>query len=689
MKRIFFGHGNGHVPFWQPWGCLGCLWRLLLFLVLLILLLFLLSLFRGCNDDQNNNGQGGIERRSSVELPDEFQRPEDNYTRPDSIGNGNNTGDNGGNNDGDNGGNNGIVDPDWNQPVDGGEDAGLPAPEDNNLPPFEEIEPIPDPENGGATDVYPNMLYVIFDSSADDNAFKTFAKKFTSLYPEPQHKIQYYNTGSKTAVLMVPEDKRMEICQKLPSQISEVKFLVVPVEVMTEGDAVTPNDPVFKYPQISWYFSPIQAQEAWAITQGSPNLIVGIVDSYMDLNHEELKGDRILCPLSLPKGNTDVYPENGMPMEYAGHGTFVTSVAVGTANNQRGTSGIAPKCKFIPVSVGKYLNTVTMVEGLLYCMYHGADVINLSCGASFNEMVKRLPVDEQIKIAQQTGKAQEKMWDYVFKLAEERNVTIVWASGNENVYGAMDTSKRNKNTIRVAAVDRNLRKASFSNYGNFSDKGLFESTISAPGVDIFGALPGNSYNSWPGTSFSAPIIAGTVALMKSLNNNLTTEQIIQILQETGKPVAGAPEIGKLVQIKDALLKVKGMVSDFSTDTDSLLGTWESTLALKVMDGNHNYTNEKSKVRLKIQTKTNGKVLFIKTDGRRYNATTSVKISSTEKKVEVRQQNNAMPEQANDQAYFLPHVFTMQPDQDGKMKCFISSSNGERGVECYLYKVADE
>ena len=650
-----------------------------MFLVLLILLLFLLSLFRGCNDnDENHNGQGGLERRSSVELPDEFRQPDDNYTRPDSIGIGDNN---------DNG-DNGVVDPDWNQPIEGGEDVGLPSPEDNTLPPFEEIEPIPDPENGGATDIYPNLLYVIFNSSTDDTAFKTFAKKFTSLYPEPQHKIQYYNTGSKTAVLMVPEETRMEICQKLPEQITEVQFLVVPVEVMTEGDAVTPDDPVFKYPQTAWFFSPIQAQEAWAITQGSPNIIVGIVDSYMDLNHEELKGDRILCPLSLPKGNTDVYPENGMPIEYAGHGTFVTSVAVGTANNKAGSSGIAPKCKFIPVSVGKYLNTVTMVEGLLYCMYHGADVINLSCGANFNEMVQRLPVEDQIKISQQTGKAQEKMWDYVFKLADERNVTIVWASGNANVYGPMDTSKRNKNTIRVAAVDRNLHKAPFSNYGNFSEKGLYESTISAPGVDIFGALPGNSYNSWPGTSFSAPIITGTVALMKSLNNNLTTEQIIQILQETGKPVAGAPEIGKLVQIKDALLKVKGMVGDFSTNTDSLLGTWESTQAMKVYV-NHNYTNEKSKIRLKIQSASNGKVTFIKTDGRRYNSTATVKISNADKKVEVRQKNEAMPEQADDPSQFMQHVFLMQPDQDGKMKCLITSVNENRKVECYLYKVPDE
>ena len=118
----------------------------------------------------------------------------------------------------------------------------------------------------------------------------------------------------------------------------------------------------------------------------------------------------------------------------------------------------------------------------------------------------------------------------------------------------------------MSAVDRHLKRADFSNFGNFRDKGLYESTISAPGVDIFGALPDNKYGAWPGTSFSAPIITGVVALIKSQNKDLTTQQIIKILQSTGKPVSGAPEIGNLVQIKDALLKAKQTVASGTTET---------------------------------------------------------------------------------------------------------------------------
>lgn len=514
MKTIFFWNqfNKGRTPFWQPWGCMGCLGRFLLFLLLLLLLLFLLSLFRKCeNLGNSSDSDTGVvtERR-------------------------------------------------WNEPIANGEEVGLPSPEQNVLPPFEES--VPNPENNGATEIYPNLLYVIFDSEANDETFKAFAKKFTSLYPAPQHKIQYYNTGSKTAVLDVPEDKRDEICQKLPGQISEVEFLVVPVEVMTQYASVTPNDPAFKDANKSWYFKPIQAQEAWAITQGSADIIVGIVDSYMDLNHPELKGDRCVYPFSVINGNSDVSPRPGAPSDYAEHGTLVTAVAVGNANNNAGSSGIAPKCKFIPVSMGEKVNTITEVEGLLYCMYHGASVINLSCGADFPESITTMPLEEQIAFSEQYGKPQEKMWNYVFQLAEKRNVTIVWAAGNENCFDAMDTSKRNPNTIRVSAVDRELKKANFSNFGNFAERSLYESTISAPGVDIWGALPNNKYDAWPGTSFSAPIITGVVALIKSQNKDLTTKQIIKILQGTGKPVAGASEIGNLVQIKDALIKAKQTVA---------------------------------------------------------------------------------------------------------------------------------
>lgn len=518
MKTIYFWNKkNGGAPFWQPWGCMGCLGRVLIFLILLLLLLLLLSLFRSCRDSYE-------------------PEPE-----PDPIA-------------------------EWTRPIDDGEEVGLPPEDGNILPPFEETQPVPNPRNGGATTIYPNLLYVILDSESNDDTFRKFAQKFSSLYPAPEHKIVYYSTGSKTMVLNVPEPQRDVICERLPEQISEVEFYVIPVEVMTQNAPTAFNDPVFKDADKSWYLAPIQAQEAWEITKGSPDVIVGIVDSYMDLNHQELKGERYIYPYDVVNKTSNVLPPAGSSPNDVGHGTFVTSIAVGNANNNAGLSGIAPNCKFIPVSLGNTLNTITVVEGLLYCIYHGASVINISIGSRFSDEVVNMPVNQQIAFSEQYCIEQEHMFDYVFKLAEKRNVTIVWSAGNQHCFGAMDTAKRNPNTIRVAAVDRNLQRAEFSNFGNIRDMGIYESTISAPGVKIWGAVPGNKYMLWDGTSFAAPIITGVVALLKSQNKDLTTQQIIKILQSTGKPLSDSPEIGNLVQIKDALIKAKQTVASGNVES---------------------------------------------------------------------------------------------------------------------------
>ena len=84
-----------------------------------------------------------------------------------------------------------------------------------------------------------------------------------------------------------------------------------------------------------------------------------------------------------------------------------------------------------------------------------------------------MSIDQQIHYSKTMGKRCEKMWNYIFDMAEKRNTTIVWAAGNEHCFDAMYNSKRNAKTIRVSAVDRNLKRAHFSNIGNFRDKNLY------------------------------------------------------------------------------------------------------------------------------------------------------------------------------------------------------------------------
>jgi thermitase len=76
--------------------------------------------------------------------------------------------------------------------------------------------------------------------------------------------------------------------------------------------------------------------------------------------------------------------------------------------------------------------------------------------------------------------------------------------------------------------------------------------IAAPGVDIFSTLPNNKYGKMSGTSMATPYVAGLIGVMKSLNPNLTTNEIYQILKETGKETQNTAGTGKLIQTTEAL-----------------------------------------------------------------------------------------------------------------------------------------
>ena len=132
---------------------------------------------------------------------------------------------------------------------------------------------------------------------------------------------------------------------------------------------------------------------------------------------------------------------------------------------------------------------------------------------------------------------------------------------------------RPKNFIVVSAVDksnRQYKKAGFSNYGSFS-------TISAPGVSIYSAVGKNGYMTMNGTSMAAPIVAGAVALMKSINPDLSAEQIACILKTTGMPAIG--KVGNLIQIDKALQTVKSKESQPCEVPQSTLSTGDVQVTL--------------------------------------------------------------------------------------------------------------
>ncbi len=481
-----------------------------------------------------------------------------------------------------------VEDPNYKDP---GEN--LPNAGDNRMP-SDTTGLIDDPDKGK---IYSNQLTVIIDEEDKTrDVVKQWADEFKALFPGEGYKVTFYDKNLKILHLVVPPEDRENVKATVKAKITDIKFYITDNRsFVTEGERVVPQDELFTkagVPELyRWYFEPIQAYEAWGITRGTGDVTVAIVDSYFDLKHAELSGSRVTAPFSVEKWSRDVEPDAQMdrtnPNFY--HGTVVASIALATADNGTGGSGIAPKCRFMPISVGSHIQTLQILYGMLYAVNNGADVINLSLGVDFGAKEHGASIGEQIEASKLIGQEEEEIWEYIYNLSEKRKCTIVYAAGNSTEYIGLDPSKRSRNILNVSSVNYDLKASDFTNVGNYEEHGVHTSTISAPGELMFAAKPFNSYITDPkelhesaGTSYSAPIVTGAVALMKSMDNSLTTREIIKILDETGKPVGGTngSHIGKLIQIKDALQKVKEGIAQGDDFRKKPMGLWGSVKQVK-------------------------------------------------------------------------------------------------------------
>lgn len=432
------------------------------------------------------------------------------------------------------------------------------------VPPINEDDVIDDDGH----EIVANRLNVLFDSETGQTEYESWVRQFTALYPAPDYQILFYDPNTKLMSIQVPAERRQAMITELPERIPDIPFMVFEESVMQMG--IRPNDPVFTRSGHAYYFDLIKAYDAWDITTGSEAVVIAVVDSYFDLDNIEFARDYITNPYSVARGDSIV----ALPPEFnpshpdpaIAHGTMVGAIAVGQSNNGRASAGIAPRCRFMPISMGQRFGCLAMLQGILYAINHRATVINISAGLSMAQEVASWPVEQQIEASRTQLLAQENVWRYVFDMAQRNLVTIVWAAGNEDIFLAIDASKRGNSTIKVSSVDSNMSKAEFSNFGNIARENIEESTISAPGVQVPALVARTTgYTLVDGTSFSAPIVAGCVGLIKSLDPTLTTEEIINTLQSTGKPVRGAQgsTIGPVVQIGPALQQVYGGMASFS------------------------------------------------------------------------------------------------------------------------------
>jgi len=411
-------------------------------------------------------------------------------------------------------------------------------PKQGVLPPIEE-NPQLDPSNPS---ILANRLNILMEN--EDKSIYEFAKDFNEKYPKEKYKIVYYDDVVKRVQIEIPSQERERLKTEIPQVFSPKYQLFIFDESLFEGYYI-PNDPAISEQDKSWHLRSINAFKAWDISRGSEDITIAIVDNGFNLSHPEFQG-KIVAPYNVWSHTTAVFSQS------IDHGTHVAGIALANADNAIGLCGIAPKCKFMPVQVGNARNlktTTSVLDGIIYALYQGADVVNVSLGRPLDNLVN-IPESEQRNIINTRFKEEERLWREIMRIAAKHNSTIVVAAGNDSMLAGVDPFQRPELFICVSAVDKvnsGYSRAEFSNYGQFSD-------ISAPGVNIYSTVGRNTYSKMQGTSMSAPMVSGAVALMKSINKSLTSKQILCILQNSGIVVNGG--IGKMIQLDKALELVK-------------------------------------------------------------------------------------------------------------------------------------
>ncbi len=477
----------------------GCL-KWILWTLLLIFFLWILSwFFRGCLGCSNHS-ENGVRTIETKTRPDGTIIDNNGYSHP-------------------------ITDEDGTLP----DDNGIVAPIYN-----EDGEDLPIIDQPGTPKTIANRLFLFMENENDD--IDALAKDFKKVYPEDGYDIIGFDREVKLLVIQIPESEKDQIRQTINNKIPNHDFIVFDEEIYELNGTLNPTSL-----NPGWHLNAIHLKEGWQTTRGDKSIKVAIIDDGIESSHPMFKG-RIVDAYN-------VFTQNNNLSKGIGHGTHTAGLAVGCADFfDNGAAGVAPECSLMPVQVfdNNQCPLSALISGIMYAIHHDADVINVSIAPSFKGL-NMLPPETQEQIAEEQFKNIEKLWSRVCKLASEKNSIIVLAAGNDDILSSIPPENRNNSAIVVTAVDKNLYPTVFTNYGPCSD-------ISAPGKDIYSSYPTESFQSFDGTSMAAPIVAGTIALMKSIKKDLTVEQAKNVLYKSGADVYGF--IPPMVLVDAALTCVK-------------------------------------------------------------------------------------------------------------------------------------
>lgn len=265
-----------------------------------------------------------------------------------------------------------------------------------------------------------------------------------------------------------------------------------------EGQYVRPMDPCFGS---QWGLSSMNAPQAWCVTEGDETILVGVIDTGIDADHEDLVG-KVACAVNLSTSPVadDVY----------GHGTHIAGTIAALSYNGVGICGIAPACRLANVKVtddGGRCGGDAIADGIVWAVDNGVQVLNISL--CLKEPCKKL--EEAVNYAWRHG------------------AVVVAAAGN----GGDSTPQfpaYYENCLAVTAIKEDGARAPLAAYGDWVD-------VAAPGYQVYSTLPGDEYGCKTGTSQAVAHVSGLAALLYSIaedgNGNGRVNDEVRAVIESG------------------------------------------------------------------------------------------------------------------------------------------------------------
>lgn len=290
-----------------------------------------------------------------------------------------------------------------------------------------------------------------------------------------------------------------------------------------------PNDPMFAE---QWALNnegqnggkskaDISAVEAWKKTKGSKKVVVAVLDTGVDYNHQDLATNMWTRPDNVPAYKDDqlgtVNDINGFdadaklqdPMDDNGHGTHCAGVIGAEGDNAEGIAGVNWEVEIMPLkflSRGGFGSTKNAIEAINYVIDR-----------------KRAGVNIRIVSNSWGSTAKSKALEDVIRAAGEEGILFIAAAGNDgsdnDKYPHYPSNYDLPNMVSVAALDRNDNLAQFSNLG------VKTVHVAAPGKDIMSTWLNAGYREASGTSMATPYVSGVAALIVAQNPRISLEKL--------------------------------------------------------------------------------------------------------------------------------------------------------------------